>query len=132
MVHALDAICSLLKPGGALIDLRPDGNPAEFWGYKGEDPILLGHLDETDDYVEYRQAAQAMEKAIENRWFQPQKRGEFDFVIHADSLEEMRDYLTTEWTDAVIPDEVWSNVRSWEPDRVALREVVHIGILQAV
>ena len=132
MVHALDAICSLLKPGGALIDLRPDGNPAEFCGYKGEDPILLGHLDETDDYVEYRQAAQAMEKAIENRWFQPQKRGEFDFVIHADSLEEMRDYLTTEWTDAVIPDEVWSNVRSWEPDSVALREVVHIGILQAV
>lgn len=130
-MHALKRIHGLLKPGGVLIDLRPKGNPADFWGYKGEDPILLGHLEETDNFVEYHQAAQAMEEAIEKGWFQVQRIGEFDFAIHADSLEQMRDYLAIEWTDAVIPEEVWSNAQKLGPERITLRDLVHIGILQA-
>lgn len=132
MVHALKTIHDLLKPNGLLIDLRPKGIPAEFWGHKGGATELLGHIQETDDFVEYRHAAWAMEQAIDKKWFRLLDGGEYDFIIHADSFEELKSYLTIEWTDAVIPDDVRSNAVKFKAEKITLRDYIHLGILLAV
>jgi hypothetical protein len=49
MVHALETIHELLTPNGILIDLRPKGIPAEFWGCLGDVSKHLGQINETDD-----------------------------------------------------------------------------------
>jgi len=129
MVHALETIHGLLEPDGILIDLRPKGIPAEFWGYRGETADFLGHLQETDDFIEYRHAAWAMEQAIDNKWFHLQASGEYDFIVHADSFDELKVHLAIEWTDAVIPEEVRANAESIQAEKITLRDFIHIGIL---
>lgn len=132
MVHALETIHHLLEPGGTLIDLRPKGIPAEFWGWRGAASGLLGHLQETDDYIEYRHAAWAMEQAVDNQWFRLLKTGEYKFVIHAGTFEEIKAYLDVEWTDAVIPLDVQKRSDEMRAERIALHDLIHIGVLISV
>ena len=129
MVHALEIIHQLLQPNGVLIDLRPKGIPAEFWGHKGSQSQLLGHIQETDDFIEYRQAAWVMEQAIDKKWFHLQSSGEYEFIIHADSFEGLKSYLKIEWTDAVIPAQIESNGVKMKAGRITLRDFIHLGIL---
>jgi len=132
MVHALETIRDLLKPNGVLIDMRPRGIPAEFWGWSNQTSSFLGHLQETDDYVEYRHAAWAMEQAVDNKWFVLQASGEYEFTIHADSFEEIKAYLDVEWTDALIPLEVRERSGEMMAEKITLRDFIHIGILRPV
>jgi len=129
MVHALETIHSLLKPNGVLIDMRPKGIPAEFWGHRGDVSEPLGQIDETDAFIEYGQAAQAMEQAVGKKLFRLQVRGEYDFIIHADSFEELKAYLTIEWTDAVIDPEIESRARKMNAEKISLHDSIHIGIM---
>ena len=129
MVHALATIHSLLKPDGVLIDLRPKGIPAEFWGHHGASSELLGHIQETDDFIEYRQAAWAMEQAIDNKWFRLQDSGEYDFIIHADSFAELKSYLAADWTDAVIHPNIESSAVGMKAGKISLRDYIHAGVL---
>jgi hypothetical protein len=128
MVHALETIHHLLKRHGILIDLRPTGIPAEFWGHKGESSELLGYIDETDDFIEYRQAAWAMEQAMDKGLFKLESSGQYDFIDHADSFDELRAHLA-EWTDVVIPSEVIRRVSDEGFEKITQREAIHIGIL---
>ena len=129
MAHALEIIHDLLKTNGVLIDMRPQGIPAQFWGHRGDTSVFLGHIDETDGFVEYRQAAWALEQAVDKSWFRLQNSGQYDFIIHAESFEELTSYLALEWTDAVIPDQVQSNALEMKAERITLKDYIHIGIL---
>ena len=129
MVHALETIHDLLKPNGILIDLRPKGNPAEFWGHWGNVSNLLGQIDETDGFIEYRQAARAMEQVVDKKLFRLQGSGEYNFIIHADSFEELKAYLAIEWTDAVIHPEIESKASEMKAEKISLHDFIHIGIL---
>lgn len=129
MVHALEIIHSLLQPNGVLIDLRPKGIPAEFWGHANETTSLLGHLLETDDFIEYRHAAWAMEQALDKKLFLQQSSGEFTFIIHADTFDEMNEYLTAEWTDAVIHPDIQFNALEMGAEKISLHDFIHLGIM---
>ena len=129
MVHALETIHGLLKPNGILIDMRPKGIPAEFRGHRDNESMPLGQIDETDAFIEYRQAAEAMEKAVDKKLFRLQVSGEYDFVIHADSFEEMKAYLTVEWTDAIIHPEIESKALEMKAEKISLHDFIHIGIM---
>jgi hypothetical protein len=129
MVHALEIIRDLLQPNGVLIDLRPKGIPAELSLQKAGSSVLIGRIEETDDFVEYRQAAWAMEQAIDKGWFRLRSSAEYDFTIHAGSLEELKDYLAREWTDAVIRPELETKAKAVEIERVTLRDFIHLGVL---
>jgi hypothetical protein len=129
MVRALEIIRDLLNLNGVLIDLRPKGIPAEFWGHKGETTELLGHILETDDFIEYRHAAWAMEQVLDKKLFQQQASGEYKFIIYADSFDELNDYLTVEWTDAVIHPNVKSKALEMGAEKVSLRDFIRISIM---
>lgn len=104
MVHALEKIRQLLKPGGLLLDIHPTNEPATIAVRLREQIIPAGWINESDDYVEYEWADEAVKAAVDNRLFIQEQRGTFKFVWHADSMNDLRAYLAEEWKDAIIDD----------------------------
>ena len=136
MVHALSEIHNLLKSNGFLIDIRPNGELVEFIRPHQGGELFIGHLQETDDYIEYRQAAEAVQKVIADGLFESRKRGEFIFQDHADSFAELKAYLDESWSDSLITEEVIAEAKRLDEfygvGKVLLREKVHIGLLRPI
>ena len=104
MVHALEKIQQLLKPHGILLDIHPTNEMAAIAVRLQEQLIPAGWLNESDDYVEYEWADEALQHAIDDRRFVLEHVGTFEFVWHADSMSDLRAYLAEEWKDAIIDD----------------------------
>jgi hypothetical protein len=104
MVHALEKIRQLLKPDGILLDIHLTNEPAAMAVRLREQLIPAGWLDESDDYVEYEWADEALQQVVNDHRFVLERVGVFEFVWHADSLNDLRAYLAAEWKDAIIDD----------------------------
>jgi hypothetical protein len=104
MVHALEKIQQLLKPDGILIDIHPTNEPAAIAVRLREQLIPAGWMRESDDYVEYEWADEALQRVIDNQRFVLERVGAFNFIWHANSMKELRAYLAEEWKDAIIDD----------------------------
>ena len=134
MVHALEQIYSLLKPSGYLIDIHPNGELVEFILPLDEGEQLIGYMQETDDYIEYHQANEALDAIVAAGLFQVEKSGEFEFLTHADSFGELKTFLEENWSDSVITDDVIANAKKLEKEhgkrKTLLREQVRIGLLK--
>jgi hypothetical protein len=135
MVHALEIIHNLLEPGGFLLDVHPSSDPPPIEVRLGNRYFLAGWLKETDDYVEYIQADQALEAVVQRGLFTLVKKGTFTFNTYAGSMAELHSYLAETWQDAVVDDQVARRVQElWqspEADKeLVLRELVQISRLQ--
>ena len=110
MVHALEKIRRLLTPSGRLIDIHPSGERPSIEVRRDRQvttaAVVVGWLQETDDFIEYAQAGAALAQAVERGWFAAGRRGAFEFATCASSVSELRAYLAQEWQDAVIQDDV--------------------------
>ena len=104
MVHALETIYQLLTPGGILLDIHPTSEPAAVAVCLREQIIPAGWVNESDDYVEYEWADEAINTAVSKSLFTREHGGTFEFVWHADSMSELRAYLAEEWKDTLIDD----------------------------
>ena len=104
MVHALEKIHRLIKPGGCLIDIHPSGEPPSLEVQAGTRVTLAGWLHESDDYVEYGYADEALARVVESGLFRVERQGTFEFVMRADSLADLRAFLAEGWEDASIDD----------------------------
>ncbi len=104
MVHALEKIQQQLKPGGLLLDIHPTNEPAAIAVRLREQLIPAGWMRESDDYVEYEWADEALQHVVDHQRFVLERVGTFEFVWHADSMNELRAYLSKEWKDASIDD----------------------------
>jgi hypothetical protein len=102
MVHALETIYQLLKPGGILLDIHPTDEPAAIAVRLREQIVPAGWLNERDDYVEYQWADEAINTAVNNGLFVQEQCGTFEFVWHADSMKDLQAHLAEEWQDASI------------------------------
>ena len=136
MVHALEQIHDLLKDRGFLIDIHPSGEKVKFLCELNGQEQFIGYLEESDDYIEYRQADDAIQKAISKGLFKPVKAGAFEFFTYADSFGEMKAFLEEHWSDAVISEDVILRAGKMESEHGAyktiLREQVKIGLLKRV
>ena len=132
MVHALEKIKQLLKPGGALLDIHPTNELAAITVRLDEQHISAGWVYESDDYVEYEWADEALQHVIDDRRFVVEQSGTFEFVWHAATLPELRAYLAEEWKDAII-DEVTAGrieelLKSAAGEKeILIREVIRIA-----
>lgn len=106
MVHALQVVHRLLKPGRTLVDIHPSGEPPPIEIVHGEGRTLAGHLQEGDGFDKYFQADAALAEAVEMGLFHFKRQGVFEFVTCADSLAEYLDHLDTTWSDAIVAPEV--------------------------
>jgi hypothetical protein len=104
MVHALETIHDLLKPDGSLLDIHPTNEPATIVVRLRDQLIPAGWVHESDDYVEYEWADEALQRVVSAKRFAPAQAGTFLFVWHADSMTDLRAYLAEEWQDAIIDD----------------------------
>jgi hypothetical protein len=135
MVHALEQIHEMLEAGGHLIDIHPNGELDEFiYPLDGSDQFL-GYMQETNDYIEYRQADEALQVALSKGLFRIVKTGEFEFRTYADSFDELKAFLDENWSDAVVTDEVLTNAKKLEREhgrrKVYLRERTKLNLLIA-
>ncbi|HTP08575.1 MAG TPA: hypothetical protein VMP08_10015 [Anaerolineae bacterium] len=102
MVHALEKIQQLLQTDGILLDMHPTNEPAAIAVRLREQLIPAGWLNESDDYVEYEWADEALQHVVDDRRFARERVGTFEFVWHADTLNDLRTYLAEEWQNASI------------------------------
>lgn len=102
MVHALEIIHRWLKPDGRLIDIHPTGEPPLIEVYHKGTAILVGHLQETDDFIEYAQANEALEHVVEKGLFRLERRETFSFATYAEDVSELVRYLSEEWSDGYL------------------------------
>ena len=136
MVHALELVHSLLLPQGILVDIHPTGQPYAIEISVGGESRQLGVLQETDNYIEYFQTDEALEKVMQSGLFARTRHENFIFLDHAASLDELRSYLLDNWSDAVWPEDVTSKAEeiaaSARPAEIpaTLREFVSISRLR--
>jgi hypothetical protein len=135
MVHALERAHSFLKENGRLIDIHPSGEPPPIEVRLGSSTHHVGWLREEDDYIEYAQASEAIQAAINRGLFVCERQGTFAYTTYADTLADLQCYLENEWQDAYLEDVVAGRIEdlmsSVEPDQeVILRDVVQIAWLR--
>lgn len=109
MVHALEQIFGLLHSESRLIDIHPRGEQSKIFALDGTKRHLLGEIHEDDNYVEYKQADEAIAEGIRRGLFLPVAKSEFTFSTYAGSLAELHEYLKEAWTDAIIEEQTWKN-----------------------
>lgn len=102
MVHALEILHGLLKKDGILIDIHPSGEQPILEVVIGEYRQLMGYLHESDNFIEYAQANQAIESAIQQGLFHRQRQITFIFETVAASLADFQEYLDSKYTDAIL------------------------------
>lgn len=138
MVHALELIHRLLTPGGILIDIHPTGIPPRIeintpqYGSK-----LAGNLNETDDFIEYHQADEAVAMIIESGLFALEKQTSFEYDIFADEVGELVEYLAENWKDSLIEPQVLEQIRLLIENaapgkpRIVIRDTIWINVLRS-
>ncbi len=132
MVHALETIHELLGPDGILLDIHPTNEPATIVVRLAEQLIPAGWVHESDDYVEYEWADEALQRVVGDERFALAQAGTFQFVWHADSMSELRAYLAEEWKDAIVDDMTAVRIEELlklpvRDKEILLSETVHIA-----
>lgn len=92
MVHALEDILHLIKPDGCLIDIHPVREAPLIKVHQWGD-LLFTESDPGYDYDEGLQHAEkALEEAVLRGIYRIEGKAEFELVMYASSVSEMRDY----------------------------------------
>ena len=136
MVHALREIHHLLKPNGALIDIRPNGLWNKFIRppQHGNAEHFIGYMHETDDYLQYRQAARAVQDVIDMGLFQLEKAQEFEYRVYADSFSELKTHVDENRSKSLVVDEVVAEAKRLDDKygigKTFISEEIFIGLLR--
>lgn len=89
MVHALEEIHRLLKPGGELIDIHPMSEPSSIEIRQNGRIDRVGDLEVRQWQIDFQQADDALAKIVQRCLFAIEQKGEFDTLTYYDSAVEM-------------------------------------------
>ena len=92
MVHALESIRRLVRPGGCLIDIHPFRDTGLFKIRRGSD-LLFAESDpgyDTDGSI--GRAEEALDDVVQRGLFLIEGKDEFELVTYASTPAELRDY----------------------------------------
>ncbi len=138
-MHALETIHGLLKPNGRLIDIHPRGLPTPLYALQAAESGLLGYIQETDDFIEYRQADEAIQNVLSRNMYGLMDEEVFAYSTYASSLEELSEHLKETWSDAILEDKIWQKAEQLgvarnsplpaEIRRIQMVEQIGIGAL---
>jgi SAM-dependent methyltransferase len=93
MVHALEGIERLLRPGGRLIDIHPVLGAPLVEVHEGGG-VAFAESSPSYDYEEdLRQAEHALASIVERGMFVTDRGREFDFLTYGPSVAELRDFM---------------------------------------
>jgi hypothetical protein len=136
MVHALQTIQGLLKPGGHLIDIHPGTSRPEIFARTKAQAQFIGYLEESDDRIEYVQAEAALKQSIEDGTFLLEYQDQFTFSAYTDTIQSLENYLAEKWKDAILIPAVVSKALALQEtpvgvEEIVLKEQVHIARLRS-
>ena len=95
MVHALEEIHCLLRPGGCLIDIHPRQAATFFEVHQGGTILFSAPLpDETFQMIGL--AENALAQAVERGLFTIEQANDIEERTYASSIAELRDYIVQE------------------------------------
>ena len=112
MVHALTEIQRTLRPGGALIDLRPIRAPRQLEVIREGGALLVGDFDvlEGDD-PDDEAAHEAVRRVVQDGLFSRERDGSFKFAFYWDSVDEMMEYGEERWSSVSLSKAVQERAR---------------------
>jgi hypothetical protein len=112
MVHALEEARRVLRSGGVLIDVRPVVSQPLVEVLGSEGVSTAGRIDDSADLDDGIASDKALAHTLEQGWLQAQEHDSFHFAYYWDTPDEMFEYIAEKWTEAVVPDEVFSQARA--------------------
>lgn len=115
MVHALHRLHRALKPGGALIDLRPaivNRRISLLYATPrgGRRWRTVGNMDE--DFADDHAADHAIRQVWQDRLFRRERRARLMVHRYLDSLEDLDEFANA-YSSLVVPDDVMARAREW-------------------
>jgi hypothetical protein len=113
MVDALRRAHQMVKPDGCVVDLHPSAELASV----DVGSRTTGHVDGADAPLRHAAAGVALSTVIAEGLFAIERSTTFSFYTHADTIEELRDYVEENWRNATIDDRTVARTRQ------ALRDV---------
>jgi hypothetical protein len=114
MVHALNEIQRVLKPGARLLDLRPLAGAWPIEVVSRREWLKVGNVQhEAEGLADDARADESLEGAQRSGVFIRERQDFFAFNYYWDSPAEMQEFIASDWSDFVtIPEAVWLAVRS--------------------
>lgn len=130
MVDALRRAHRMVKPSGLVVDIHPTPHTAV---------ILVGDtragiVASDAGAARHQAAADALATALRDRLYRRADATEFDFYTYADSIEELRDFILTNWRDSTIADDTIERARALRGNggRPRVRERVAMSRMEPV
>ena len=97
MVHALEQIEAILKPGGTLLDIRPMAPQWPVEVFIAGEPRLAGHIDDMGKLEDDLAANRAMELVVARDLFEQTAAGEFEFEYYWNTPHQMVEFIEQSW-----------------------------------
>jgi hypothetical protein len=114
-VNALNRMWTALRPGGALLDIRPAPERPWVQVWRGESVTTIGEIDDSYRFETIQVADAALQTAIEAGWFVREADVRFTFVYHLDSVDAWLAYMAEHWSSAIIGPGVIAGAREALP-----------------
>lgn len=111
-MHALEEAWRVLRRGGMLIDIRPVVSRPLVEVLISDVVATAGRIDDTADLDDGIASDKAMAQALEQGWLQAQEQDSFHYAYYWDTPDEMFEYIAGKWSEAVVPEEVFSQARA--------------------
>jgi hypothetical protein len=89
MVHALEEIHRLLKPGGVLIDIHPVSEPSTVEIHQNEKIDLVGYFSVRQWCIDFEQADNALAEIVQRGLYTIEQNDLFDTLTYYPSAIEM-------------------------------------------
>lgn|SRR5262245_17406478 len=129
MVDALRRAHAIVTSDGIVVDLHPASPAVVEIGSR-----VTGEIDAADGRRRYAAANAAIATAVRERLFAIEHTVEFAFHTHADTIDELRDYVEEHWHDARIDDMTVGRTREaarqTPGERLRARERVTLTVMR--
>jgi SAM-dependent methyltransferase len=102
MVHALEEVRRVLKPGGILIDIRPLSGAWPIEVASIREVKETGHVDDFPEPLNADRASNEAMQDVEARgWFSRDRQEFFSYSYSWDMPTDMEEWIADEWQDFV-------------------------------
>lgn len=137
MVHALQQVHSLLRPGGVLVDVHGLSVPPLIEIHSPGAVSMVGWLTHASSFASELAAFNTLAKVVAEGHFRLEDEQDIDFFVYTDDLKEFKEYLAEWWESAILAEGTMRRIedlyREVGPDaRIVLNERARMIKLSAV
>lgn len=124
MVHALQKVHRLLKPGGTLIECHYTGEEFALEVHNANTTLLTIPLRRNDDYEMFKRAKIALDTMVKGGLFEPVADQYFDEVVRSNRFDTLQEWLAQNVQQVVIGEHIEREVQILNLPGEGIAEVV--------